>query len=511
MSGSVGRRISRTRFVRALGGLAGAAVGLPLLAACQSAPPTATSAPKPTAAAAPTAPAAAPTAPAAAPTAAAPAAAPTAAPPTAAPAAAATKPAAAATAPAARPAGAKEPVTLRFHMRAGGDKSEPAIYVDRPGEWSQETGHKVKLEPIPGGTDYIPKIQALAASNTIGDLTWTSDLYCEHTRLVKFNVLEPVDDYLGPANVKKSEWFPSFMDPLVQNGKTYGLPKGGSPGVMYIWLNDRLFDKAGLKPPQSAASFEDLSSWAGRLAQGPKDRRDVYGYFTDLASLTSFTVGIRAQGVDVLNKEGTASLADGDGWFEWAKLNNQWINVDRVHPTADAVPSGGSTALFVAEKLAMLQSGRWTHFQLKTAVKDQFPYRVIEYPKRSGALPWGMAVDTHSGTATSKHKQETFSLLYALADQRFAYLVGKTQGYLTGRTDNLEALKELADDPFMKLQWKTTSEAGAHWRAKNLRHYEFEAELKNQMDLLWQGKRQLDRAFMADLKKALDGVLAKPE
>src|SRR5688572_2103398 len=32
----------------------------------------------------------------------------------------------------ARPPTGKAPVTLRFHMRSGGDKSEPAIYVERP-------------------------------------------------------------------------------------------------------------------------------------------------------------------------------------------------------------------------------------------------------------------------------------------------------------------------------------------------------------------------------------------
>src|SRR5947207_86212 len=41
----------------------------------------------------------------------------------------------------AKPPARPQPVSLRFHFRAGGDKSEPAIYVERPGEWSQETGN----------------------------------------------------------------------------------------------------------------------------------------------------------------------------------------------------------------------------------------------------------------------------------------------------------------------------------------------------------------------------------
>ena len=50
----------------------------------------------------------------------------------------------------------------------------------------------------------------------------------------------------------------------------------------------------------------------------------------------------------------------------------------------------------------------------------------------------------------------------------------------------------------------------AFWRAKNLRAYEIETAITNQMDLIWLGKRQLDKAFMAETKKVLDEVLAKP-
>ncbi|MGH2459655.1 MAG: extracellular solute-binding protein, partial [Chloroflexota bacterium] len=121
------------------------------------------------------------------------------------------------------------PVTLRFHMRSGGEKSEPAIYVYRPQEWEQGTGNKVKLEPIPGGNDYIPKLEALAASNTIGDLTWTSDVYSEHSHLVKFKVLDQVDSYLKTYKISKDEWFSAITDTLTYDGVMYGLPKTGHP------------------------------------------------------------------------------------------------------------------------------------------------------------------------------------------------------------------------------------------------------------------------------------------
>ena len=146
------------------------------------------------------------------------------------------------------------PVTLRFHMRSGGEKSEPSIYVYRPQEWEQGTGNKVKLEPVPGGKDYIPKIDALAASNTIGDLTWTSDVYSEHSHLVKFKVLDQVDSYLKTYKISKDDWFSAITDTLTYDGVMYGLPKTGHPADAYIFINLNMFKEAGIPEPPTYGS-----------------------------------------------------------------------------------------------------------------------------------------------------------------------------------------------------------------------------------------------------------------
>src|SRR5262249_19039514 len=99
---------------------------------------------------------------------------------------------------------------------------------------------------------------------------------------------------------------------------------------------------------------------------------------------------------------------------------------------------------------------------------------------------------------------------YALADRRMAYIVAKTQAYLTARVDNLDAIKELAQDPFMQLQAKNTAQEERWWKPKNLRFFELEAELTNQLNLIWLGKRPPDDQFIGDLKKALDAILARP-
>lgn len=411
--------------------------------------------------------------------------------------------------------GSKTPVTLRMHMRSGTEKSEPAIYVDRPGEWMQETGHKVELEPIPGGKDYVPKIMALAAGNTIGDALFTGDAYSEHTFLVRNDIIEPVDDYLGRFNVKKAEWIKPIIDTLTHDGKMYGLPKASNPAHSFINVNLTMFKEAGLKEPETySTTFEQLQEWSIKLSKGPKDRRDVYGYYAAIETSHPITNAVRQWGGDLVDKDGLNSLVDQEPFWNWLQWTTNLIVKEGVHPLGGVVKAGDSNALagmFGAGKLAMMHSHRAWQRSIKEAIKDKkIDMAVIQYPRGPKPLGWVSNVDTHSGTRVSKFKDETFGLIYAMADRRFAYLVAKTQGYLTGRVDNLEAIKELADDPFIKVQAKNDTQQEAWWRAKNLRAYEVEAELLNMLDLIWAGKRQPDKAFVKELKQSMDAVLAKP-
>ncbi len=467
------QRLSKRQFLRYLTLTAGATVAAPMLAACGGAPVAS---------------------------------------PTSAPAATATPAPAGATTPApgAKAAPAKEAVEIHLNMRSGGDKSEPAIYVDRPAKWTEETGYKLVLDPIPGGKDYIPKIDSMVAGNTIGDALWTSDLYGEHTHLVSYKVIEPVDDYLGPHNIKKTEWFQPIIDAMTFEGKMYGLPKTGHPGDSYIWVNLKMLDAAGIaKPPVYGVTLDQIAEWGVKLTKGPKEAREVYGYYASVSAIQGLTNSIRQFGGDILNADGTSATVDSPEALEWLKWHYNLIYTQATHPLGDAVPTAGIPALFAAERLAMFHSQRASHFQTKTAVADKFPWMEIQFPRGPKALGWGTSVDTHSGTSSSKHKEEAFTLIAALSDREFAYMVAKTQGYLTGRVDNLEAIKEVAQDSFIQLQQKCTEQGEKFWRAKNLRMYEVETALVNQLQLLWLGKAQPDASFQKDTKKAMDDVLSK--
>jgi ABC-type glycerol-3-phosphate transport system substrate-binding protein len=411
----------------------------------------------------------------------------------------------------AKPPKSAQPITLRFHMRTGGEKSEPAIYAFRPQEWMDQTGIKIQLEPIPGDSNYFPKLEALAAGGTIGDLTWTSDVASQHSHLVHFNVLEPVDSYLQTYKLNKDDWFSSITDSLTYNGKMYGMPKTGHPGDAYIWINLDMFKAAGIpEPPEYGVTFDNIREWANKLSKGPKDSREVYGFYSGVVGLQPLTNGIRQFGGDIVAADGVTSLIDKPEFADWLNWEYQLIVQDRVHPFSQAIPNGDIVALFAAQKVAMVHSQRYFQFGARNAVKDKFKWKSIQFPRGPKAKGWGTSIDTHAGTAASKYKDEAFTLTAAISDKRFAFLVGKFQGYLTGRKDNLDDLGPYAGDYFIQLQQKCTEQNDPFWRAKNLRATEIETALNNSFDQVWLGQSQPNQDYISGLKKTIDDILAKP-
>ena len=71
----------------------------------------------------------------------------------------------------------EEAITLTLNMRAGGDQSEPAIYVRRPAKFMEENPNiKIELVPIPG-EEYDAKILTSASAGTVADCLFTSDVW----------------------------------------------------------------------------------------------------------------------------------------------------------------------------------------------------------------------------------------------------------------------------------------------------------------------------------------------
>ncbi|MEZ4736089.1 MAG: hypothetical protein R3E79_54065 [Caldilineaceae bacterium] len=142
-------------------------------------------------------------------------------------------------------------------------------------------------------------------------------------------------------------------------------------------------------------------------------------------------------------------------------------------------------------------------------VEKPFKWSVIQFPRGPEAKGWGASVDTHSVSTASKHPDEATDFIYAMADQTFTRFVAEDQGYLTARVDDLETVKEIIY-PFLELQYQCMTEEEKFHQPSNARGLEVETVYRNELDKLWLGDEALTPAFMANVKAAVDEVLAKP-
>ena len=406
----------------------------------------------------------------------------------------------------------EEPITLVMNMRAGGDQSEPAIYVRRPATFMEEHPNiTVELAPIPGG-EYDAKIITAASAGTIGDVLWTSDVWTLHSRLSKLGVVAAVDDHLEATGHSKDEWLPAAVDTLSREGVMYGLPKNSHPGDSYVWLNNSLFEAAGIPLPETYGnSWDDLTAWAEAIASGAVDDREVYGITPANAGTQAIVNGVRQFGSYENNEEGTESLADSEGWYQWAAWNKH-LYENNLAPIEASLPSGGSRALFLAGKLGMLHAQRSTYRAVIEGMKEvenPFEVTIIQLPRGPEAKGWVASVDTHSSSTATKHPDEAFLLTYALADQTFTRYVVEDQGYLGGRVDDIETIEDIMT-PFLELQYQCMLEEEKFNQPANARGLEVQTVCVNELSKLWLGEEELSEAFMANLKDAIDEVLDKP-
>jgi ABC-type glycerol-3-phosphate transport system substrate-binding protein len=410
---------------------------------------------------------------------------------------------------------AQEAITLVMNMRAGGEESEPAIYVRRPATFMEENPNvKIELSPIPGN-EYDAKIITSASAGTLGDIIFTSDVWTLHTRLVKLGVIAPVDDWQEANGVSKEEWLPAAVNTLTHEGIMYGMPKSSHPGEAYIWLNNALFEAAGIPLPESpfGVTPEEITAWAEALTTGPEDDRDVYGVILQTSGIQAIVNGGRQFGTYENNEEGTESLFTNEEWFAYLSWVKNFFD-KKLTTVQESLPSGGADALFLAGKLAMRHNQRYFYrrsIEGMKEVENPFEMTVIQAPRTANAKGWVASVDTHSATTSTKHLNEALALSYALADQTFARYVAEDQGYLTARLDDLETVKDMLEtNPFLELQYQSMTEEDRFHQPANARGREVETVYNNELAKLWLGQSQLDAAFMENVKAAVDEILDKP-
>jgi ABC-type glycerol-3-phosphate transport system substrate-binding protein len=382
---------------------------------------------------------------------------------------------------------ADEQVTITYHCRAGAVKppaSEFPTHQNRLAEFREEHPEiNVVREEIAGSNEeYYVKLGTMFAGGTLGDMTFTSQTYSQHLKLAYDGFLAPIDEFMDQAGISDDEWWPMAMDNSYFEGKLYGLPMCLHPGGhAFLFFNQDMFEANGLKIPDGETyTVEDLREAANVCAQGDPDNREVYGYLPAFRGLQCHEAWMRTFGApSFLDDAGKQTLMDTEEALEWARYGYALYNEDKVSPRAEAIPSGGTYAMFAAGNLAAFQSGTWAIKTSLEVVGDAFKEGVAVFPIGPGG--YGAC----------------------------GYLQLKLSGSLPGRADVFD-MDDIRSDPIAMIEYDAIKQTAAQYYMDNFAAIEHQQALNAAMDKMWLGEEEPTQAYMDSVAEQLQKILDRP-
>lgn len=264
-------------------------------------------------------------------------------------------------------------------------------------------------------------VTAVAGGNPPDGVTLSADLV---VGFVAKDMLLPLDDLIDASEViTRDNYADALWEPLMSEGKTYGVPAlENAPRISLGW-NKTLFEKAGIDPEKPPTTLEELSAYAEELAEF-----DAAGNLIQV-------------GFDPLDSMGggpglhTWTRAFGAEWYD-AEAQKVYLNSPEMVEMVDYIVSfykkygpekmaafregyakwcGRPEASFPRGVQAMILEGYWAPGELAVTAQPGLEFGWTWMPTKTGEkfqLIGGWNISIPKG---AKHIDETFKLFEFLS------------------------------------------------------------------------------------------------
>ncbi|MBF0777320.1 ABC transporter substrate-binding protein [Streptococcus cuniculi] len=320
-----------------------------------------------------------------------------------------------------------------------------------------EKDHDAKVESKVY-TDITTQLPTDLAGGTAPDVFYIDSSFYPY--LQKEGVLNDLSDVIN-----KDDFYSTIAQAFETDGKIYAAPKDVS--TLAVYVNKKIFEKAGLKVADIPTSYEELIKWAPE-AQAKIDAAygagNVYlmNFNADLPRNWPFVV---AEGQDPIDKDGKVNMSN------QTILKNLGIAIDLFNTGAFAVPqdigAGDEGAGFGTGKFALTLTGNWNYKVFQQEYKD-IDFDIIPNMTFLGNKS---TMQFTVGWGEYKHTKSK-----DLADKWIQYVSGKegmtswTEGVgtLATRPDVAEGSQFLADNPRLQVHQNAIEYAIAWQDGTNL-------------------------------------------
>ena len=405
---------------------------------------------------------------------------------------------------AAKPAAAGGGTTeVVVHMRQGDD----ATWQDKkfiPEFNKAQNKYVVRQEVLPPQPEYFPKVAALHATGTIGDVVWAS--MAGFRSLAFRKVIRPIDDLVKGDKYDLADYLEVGIKDMTWDGKLTGMPWGahaGSPNLIY---NADMLDKAGVKIADATASYDKLIEAAKKVQVVKDGKPDVFGFAPGTGAAEIFQ-WMRAFGMgpwDSTGKKVTVKEKPAlDGFKMWERFHREDLA---------PAPGGGTNReqLFAGGKIAIMQTGYSADFNPGKAIADTFKWDLALMPKGpTGKLPTNFTINGITISAKGKQPEGAWQYVKYLMDvENQLEIVLAGAGRPAARKSVLDHPK-LQDLKGHKIQVPIFPIAEGWLEPDNFRIEEARAAL-DQASTAIGGKQATVDERIGAIEKSLQEVLDKP-
>ncbi|WP_123039661.1 ABC transporter substrate-binding protein [Cohnella candidum] len=274
---------------------------------------------------------------------------------------------------------------------------------------------KVEYTTIPGGTQYVAKMQALVLGNEAPDVFFLqSDYYRD---FVKRKSLLDITDRVNNEGVA-DDLIDSAVKLSTVDNKYYGIEACIVAPVVYY--NKDLFDKAGVAypptDPNKAWTWQEFADAAKKLTVKNGSKVDQYGVY-GLENYYMTIAEIMSNGGNWFSEDLKKSAANTPEVKEVLQAIADLRKKDGVSPEAKLLTNSGMSPAQMLQtgKIAMLVDGSWS---LQELSHMNFKVGMGVLPKFKDAVTHGQA-HLHVASANTKHPEEAWKLIKFLSSEEY--------------------------------------------------------------------------------------------
>jgi len=336
-----------------------------------------------------------------------------------------------------------QPIKLQY-LTWGADPDEIEICQTLIREFeSEHPGVIVEHITVPGAS-YYAKLLTMIASTTPPDV-----VYMQPSNFPEFAArggMLSLDPFVSnDPSIQLSDFYPQMLDAYRWEGKLYGLPCDS--GAIVLFYNKDLFDAQNLPYPDSTWDHEKLLQVSEQLTH-----RDENGKVTQYGYMPfSWECNLWQFGGKILSEDGQKCLLNEPPAVEAFQFLFDLREKYQVSPSYDIEMNYGGTLgaggeeLFKAQKLAMVEYGRWVmiHFQ---RLKDlNWDVAVLPKGKRQRAslvIGLGWCIPEQS-----RHPKEAYEFVKFMSSPRALRVTASLGLLVPARRSVAEAPDFLSLDP----------------------------------------------------------------